>query len=448
MQLKRRKSGPPAAGREFGAALATATCALLGTSAPAAVDAQEIGQWHVDAAGLYYGEKDRVRDYSVSVLAKTQPFEDRLLSFTLSFDTLSGASPNGAAPSASPQLFSRPITLTQTSGGGVVTGGGNFRVPAWVLPLDDRFQDTRFAGSADWQRPLGRLGLVSFGGSLSTEHDYSHLGADAHMTHDFNTRNTTLSAGVEFSDDSVKPIGGSPLPFTALTESAPTIGGDRAKHVRDVLLGVTQVFTQHTIGQLNYSVSRADGYLTDPYKILSVVDPVTGNLMPGPDAGIGLYLYEQRPDSRNKQSLFGLLKHDFGGNVLDGSLRFMTDDWGVDSQTLDVHYRWNFAGAKFFEPHVRFYKQTAADFYHTVLLAGSPVPAYATADDRLGQFNAVTVGVKYGAKTSVGQFAARVELYRQTATPSSDSLVGSLRNLDLTPDLKAIIAEISYKFGR
>ena len=225
MQLKRRKSGPPAAGRELGAALATATCALLGTSAPAAVDAQEIGQWRVDTAGLYYGEQDRVRDYSVSVLAKTQPFEDRLLSFTLSFDTLSGASPNGAAPSASPQLFSRPITLTRTSGGSVATGGGNFIVPAGALPLDDRFQDTRYAGSAEWQRPLGRLGLLSFGGGLSTEHDYSHIGADAHMSHDFNTRNTTLSAGIEWSDDSVKPIGGSPIPLTALTESAPEVEG-------------------------------------------------------------------------------------------------------------------------------------------------------------------------------------------------------------------------------
>ena len=448
MQLKRRKSGPQASGRELGAALATATCALLGTSAPGAVDAQEIGQWRVDAAGLYYSEQDRVRDYSLSVLAKTQPFEDRLLSFTLTFDTLSGASPNGAAPSASPQLFSRPITLTQTSGGSVASGGGNFRVPAGVLPLDDRFQDTRFAGSADWQRPLGRLGLLSFGGSLSTEHDYSHIGADARMTHDFNNRNTTLSAGLELSDDSVKPIGGSPIPFTALTESAPVINGDRAKQVRDLLLGVTQVLTQHTVVQLNYSVSRADGYLTDPYKVLSVVDPVTGNLMPGPDTGIGLYRYERRPDSRDKQSLFGLLKHDFGGNVLDASLRFMSDDWGVASQTVDVHYRWNFDSAKFFEPHVRFYKQTAADFYHTVLFAGAPLPAYATADYRLGQFDAVTVGVKYGAKTSVGQFAARIELYRQMAKPSSDALVGSLRNLDLTPDLKAIIAEISYRFGR
>ena len=314
------------------------------------------------------------------MLARTQPFEDRLLSFTVSVDTLSGASPNGAAPSASAQAFPRPITLTRTSGGGVSTSGGNFIVRRGVLPVDGSFQDQRFAGSAEWQRPLGRLGLVSFGGSLSNEHDYDHVGVDARMSHDFNARNTTLSGGVEVSDDSVKPVGGSPLPFTALSLNAGSIAGSRAKHVSDVLIGVTQVFTQHTLGQLNFSVSRSDGYLTDPYKVLSVVNPATGNLVAGPDGGIGLYMYEKRPDKRDTQSLFGLLKHDFGGNVLDTSLRLMTDDWGVRSQTLDTHFRWNFNAEQFLEPHVRFYKQTAADFYHTVLFSGTPLPAYATAD--------------------------------------------------------------------
>ena len=448
MQLTTSTSVAPRGGRELGAALASATCALLGTGSPAAAIAQDIGQWRVDTGGLYYSEQHRISDYSVNVLARTQPFEDRLLSFSLSFDTLSGASPNGAAPSAAPQAFPRPITLTRTSGGTVATGGGNFTVPAGALPLDNSFKDTRYAGSVDWQRPMGRLGLASFGGSLSTEHDYDHLGIDAHVAHDFNSRNTTLSAGVEWSDDSVTPIGGSPIPLTPLSLNAASIDGSRAKHVGDALVGVTQVFTQRTIAQLNYSVSHSDGYLTDPYKVLSVVDPVTGNLTTGPAPGIGLYLYEQRPDSRDKKSLFGLLKHDFGGNVLDSSLRLMSDDWGVRSQTLDVHFKWNFNTDNFLEPHVRFYKQTAADFYHTVLFAGTPLPGYATADERLARFDAITLGLKYGARTTLGQFAARVDLYRQMAKPSPDALVGALRGLDLTPDLKAIVGEISYRFGR
>ena len=115
MQLKKKPGNacPPAGTREIGAALATATCALLGSSAPAVALAQDIGEWKVDTAGLYYSEQDRVRDLSVNVLARTQLFEDRLLTLTFSFDSLTGASPNGAAPSATAQTFPRPITLTR-----------------------------------------------------------------------------------------------------------------------------------------------------------------------------------------------------------------------------------------------------------------------------------------------------------------------------------------------
>ena len=461
MQLKRKARRRTAATGDVGAALATATCALLGTSAPGAAIAQEIGEWQVDTAGFYYGESDgRVQDLSFNVLARTQASEDKFLSLTFTLDSLTGASPNGAAPSASPQTFPRPITLTRTSGGSVATGGGNFTIAPGELPVDSSFQDRRFAGSADWQRPMGRLGLVSFGGSVSSEHDYTHLGVDTRVARDFNTRNTTLSAGLAWSDDTVKPVGGTPVAFSALTGSDPSAvppvpfedddgGGssNESKHVLDLLLGLTQVLTRHTIVQLNYSLSRSNGYLTDPYKILSVVDPVTGDLAPGPDPGIGLYLYENRPDTREKQSVYGLLKHDFNGNVLDASYRFMTDDWGVDSQTIDTHFHWDLGAGRFLEPHLRFYSQTAASFYHTVLFDGAPLPSYATADYRLGEFDAVTIGLKYGQKTTAGQFTTRVELYRQSAKPSPEALVGSLSTLDLTPDLTALIAEISYRFS-
>jgi hypothetical protein len=106
--------------RDVASALATATCALLGVGAPSAVLAQDIGKWDVDTAGLYYSEKGRVSDLSFNALARTQPFEDRYLNLTFSFDSLSGASPNGAAPSATAQKFPRPITLTRTSGGSSV----------------------------------------------------------------------------------------------------------------------------------------------------------------------------------------------------------------------------------------------------------------------------------------------------------------------------------------
>ena len=124
---------------------------------------------------------------------------------------------------------------------------------------------------------------------------------------------------------------------------------------------------------------------------------MTGNPVAGPaGSGLSLYLFESRPETRDKQSLYGLIKRDFDGDVLEASYRYMTDDWGVDSHTVELRYRWSFGTERYLQPHVRFYQQTAADFYRTVLFDGAPLPTFATADHRLGEFDGLTVGVKYG----------------------------------------------------
>jgi hypothetical protein len=112
-----------------------------------------------------------------------------------------------------------------------------------------------------------------------------------------------------------------------------------------------------------------------------------------------------------------------------------------------VHYRWNFGERQYVQPHVRFYTQTAADFYTTVLFAGQPLPAHATADYRLGEFDGITLGVKYGRQTARGEWSTRVEWYQQTGQASPGAAVGSLAGLDLYPDLNALIAQFTYKFG-
>lgn len=437
MQLKKRK--PMRKLRNVGTPLAAATCALLGQTAPRTVDAQELAPWDFDTSFLIYSEADgRVQDLSLNGIARKELREDSFLNLTFALDSLTGASPSGAAPSNVVQTFTSP------------SGNASYAVGAGGPVLDSTFHDQRIAASGSWEWPVTRLTLVDVGASISNEYDYTHLGVDAKVARDFNNRNTTLSFGVALASDTIDPVGGAPVPL------APMLGqgnmaskrGDDSKDVTDFLIGVTQVVNRKTIVQLNYSLSNSDGYLNDPYKILSVVDPVTGSPVPGPaGSGIYRYLYESRPDARQKQSLFGLLKHDFDGNVLEASLRYMTDDWGVDSQTLDVHYRWGLKDGRYLQPHVRYYSQTAADFYQTVLFNGRPVPQFASADYRLGEFDAITLGLKYGMPTKNGEWSARLEWYQQTGNADPAARVGVLTNLDLYPDLNALIAQVSYKFG-
>jgi hypothetical protein len=437
MQLKKRHHR---IARDIGTPLAAATCALLGQAAPGAAAAQELAPWDVDTSMLVYSESDgRVRDVSLTARARKEMREEKFLNLTLALDSLTGASPSGAVPAGSVQTFTSP------------SGNSQYAIAPGAQALDTSFLDTRTALTANWEMPLTRLALLSVGASLSDEYDYTHAGVNARLARDFNNRNTTLSFGMALANDTASPVGGSPIAL------APMLGlgasgnkrGDQSKDVTDWLFGVTQVLGRHTIVQLNYSLSQADGYLTDPYKILSVVDPVSGNPVAGPvGSGLNRYLYESRPDARDKQSVFALLKRDFDGDVLEASYRYMTDDWGIDSHTVELRYRWSF-GARYLQPHLRFYQQTAAEFYRTVLFAGSPLPAYATADHRLGEFDGITLGVKYGHATANGsEWSARVEYYTQSGSASPGSRVGALAGFDLYPDLNALIAQFSYRFGR
>jgi hypothetical protein len=181
--------------------------------------------------------------------------------------------------------------------------------------------------------------------------------------------------------------------------------------------------------QFNVDLSLSSGYMNDPYKIITVDDGL---------GAPGLFVYENRPDSRSKQSLFWQTKYGFDrGDVVDASLRYMSDDWGVTSNTLDLHYRRALAGNWYVEPHLRWYDQAAADFYTTSLapadtpLAGDATQAY-SADYRLGALTDTTLGLRVG-KRLAGDGDAYVRLEAMQQSGDTDQA-----NVD------ALIFEVGY----
>ena len=423
--------------------LAAATCALLGTTVVTPVDAQEEPNWDFNTSLLYYGEDgDRVQDVSFKSLARRLYTDDRTLSLGLTIDTLTGATPNGAIRQDTAQTFTRP------------SGNGSYEVPAGELPLDDTFKDTRLALTAGWQQPAGAKGLLSIGISASKEYDYLHTGLNASYAHDFNKRNTTVSAGFAFAKDSIQPVGGAPISFTPMLDVGDISNrvGDQDKDILDFVLGVTQVVSRDILVQLNYSYSRSEGYLNNPYKVLSVVDSDTGDTVPqtpGPDGGpSGVFLFEGRPEERTQHSVYTQAKYNMNGKVLDVSYRYMTDDWEIDSHTIDVRYRWPMGDRSYLEPHLRFYTQTEADFYHLSLDESVPLPPYASSDYRMGNFDGTTIGLKYGWKTgNDNDMSVRVEWYTQSGSVPADQLIGNQVGRDNYPDLNALIVQFSYRFS-
>ena len=443
--------------KPIGASLAAATCGLLGAlpSVPAA--AQEVGDWDVDSSLLFYGEdNDRVKDVSLDLSIRRILDEDRSFNLNFTVDSLTGATPNGAVPTNAPQTFTG------------ASGSGSYTVQPGDMPLDPTFHDTRIAGSANWQQSFGEASRWNAGLSASDEYDYQHIGVDGRLEHDFNLKNTTAFFGLAYGRDEVNPVGGTPVAFAPMAAPADNPGGigddegegegggsggpSQSKDVFDGLVGVTQILSRRSLIELSYSYGKSDGYLNDPYKILSVVDPVTGlpvyaDQVPGGAAIRNfLYLYEKRPDTRTKQSLFAEWRHAFDRDSMSVSLRYMTDDWGVTSETAEARYRWNINENSWIEPHLRYYTQTAADFYRTVLFSGDPLPDFASADYRLAGLDAYTVGAKFGHRTDGGEWSVRLEYYRQDGTPSPGSAVGELANHELILPMSAVIAQFGYRF--
>lgn len=445
MQLKKSK------GLSIAQAVAQASAVLLGATSPiATVQAADHG-WQVDTAALFYKESDgRVQAAEPVVSMKKDLGDEKIINLKLVLDSLTGASPNGAAPANVPQTFTGP------------SGEVTYTTPAGELPLDGEFKDTRAAISGGYQRPIGENMRLNVGGNISSEFDFQSIGVNAAIAKDINNKNTTLSAGINVEFDNIDPVGGAPAPFVSLVdkEEDDQSGGSDTKMVADLLLGVTQVLNRHAILQMNYSLSMANGYQSDPYKLLTVLD-ASNNLIIDPSLAnadnLNLYLFEARPDSRTKHSLYTQLKYHLTEDVIDASYRYTTDDWGINSHTLDLKYRWELGHNMYLEPHVRWYTQTEADFYRPYLQEGSdvsisgatvtPLITEASADARLGAFDATTFGVKYGiglGKDSELNF--RIEQYDQKASGPAAPATGDLAGQQLQPDLSAMWFQVGYSF--
>ncbi len=416
--------------------LKSATTCLLGVTAATGAQAQISDDLEIDVAVLAYSETDRVRALEPAIAVKKTFDDESVLGFKLVLDTLTGASHNGAAASEQAQTFTRP------------SGKGSYTSGAQETPLDDTFRDTRINLSGSYEHGISRFEKLAWGANVSNEYDFVSVGGSGTYFRDINQRNTTLSAGFSFEIDSIRAVGGFAEPLSEMKASSlgqDKEGGSHTREMMELLLGVTQIIDRNTLVQFNYGFALSDGEHNDPYKIVSVLDSV-GDLIPANGLS-GTYLYERRPDSRNKQSLFAKVKRFVSGDVADVSYRFMWDDWGIESSTIDMHYRFNISPSWYLEPHVRYYDQKEADFYRHSITSAQTVPDFLSADYRLGSMQATTVGLKVGFLTPDGnKSSVRVEYYQQQGDSNpSDALVNQ-QNVDLYPTVNAVILQYNYHF--
>jgi hypothetical protein len=438
MQLK--PTMPPAKTANTRRRLMATSCALLSAGAARSEEASVapassglLEDWSVDSALAYYHEDGRVQAIEPVVNISKVFADGESLNFNATFDALSGASPNGALPSHSPQTFTGPSGKASHA----------YTAAPGQLPADPHYSDTRFAAGGNWTIPLTRVDELSIGGKFSVEDDFVSGTIDASIAHDFNHKNTTLSFGLYNEYDSLHPVGNTPVPGSDVSSLVRT--GGKSKDGVGALLGITQVMTRTWLSEFNLSVDRFTGYLNDPYKITSIIDSA------GNTTG---YEYESRPDQRTRKSAYWENRVAWSSQLSTAlSLRYMSDDWAVRSDTAQLRLRWSWSNREqYVEPTFRWYRQTAADFYTPFILdTARQSTGFESADSRLGAFRALTYGVKYAHKLpGLGQraeseFSVRAEYYQQTFNEQI-AVPAGLQGLDLFPGLRAVLVQLGYRF--
>ncbi len=254
--------------------------------------------------------------------------------------------------------------------------------------------DERHAGDVKITRYLPRA-AISASLAYSTEHDYKStaIGLDARWSSEDNNRTWTVGYGASHDTIDNSYSGGS-------------ITGKR-KNTQEFMGGVTQVLTPTDIAQFNLTRSLGSGYYDDPYKN-----------------------YDSRPDRR--KAWIGLARWNHYVGAFDASIRtsyrYYSDSFGVASHTAGVEWvqpvgRWTLT------PGVRYYSQSAANFYFDpVLNAQGQYDSFATllraaslsgnksADQRLAAFGAVTLSMKASYAFTPNLVAdVKYERYRQSA---------------------------------
>ena len=303
----------------------------------------------------------RIRVDSQYALAEADITPDAHLKLMGLIDTIAGNTPNGEMPGSpgTPADGSTPLSHMK-----------ELR-KAWDSNLAYQFQRVNVA--------------VSYG--VSRESDYLSKGYSLNTLTNFNQKNTTLLLGWGHTDDRIMEK------FWA---------NDRYKTGDDFIIGLTQLISPEMSVTANVSYGHSSGFMSDPYKIVSttMLDVLPFFYQTPP---------ENRPREKEKVSVFlGANRHfERLDGALDGSYRFYTDSFGIVSNTVELKWVQRLGSHFTLEPLIRYYRQSAADFYYFDLdkagivtsldstsETGTGRAPYYSSDYRLSKMETVNLGVK------------------------------------------------------
>jgi len=281
------------------------------------------------------------------------PISDRIgLSADFMYESMSGASPIFTIPDANGE----PVQVMSQA------------------TIEESRTDALFTGSYYFDDATASLSA-----GLSVENDYRsfNLGLSGQRTSA--DKNMTVSAGAGLSFDTIEPTdadlssGGSEL--------FPLRPSKEEKTVFTAFFGLSHIITRNSVVQSSINFQHGDGYLSDPYKQVSI--------------GGGQVAADSRPSVRNQMAWLTRYRHHFDrlGGTFHGDYRFYADDWGITAHTFELAWYQTLFEQFHLTPSVRYYSQGQANFY-APFFNGLPKNGFATSDYRMAAFGAFSFRLK------------------------------------------------------
>lgn len=244
----------------------------------------------------------------------------------------------------------------------------------------------------------------TFAGSfaISDEDDYQSMAGGLDVTLDVNEKHTKLAMGIGVSADKITPT-----PDTA-DEFRRT---DDRKGSFSVYGGVTQVINRYTSLETGLSFNFKSGYLSDPYKTVCCNLPVVR----GSETVAGT-IHENRPSDRAsvvwvmryRQFLLG------SAAAIHTDYRFYTDNWDLNSHTLNLAWYQNLKNDWQLVPGLRYYSQSSASFYSPFYSEAREDGIYSS-DYRLSPYGALSFSLTVNKKIDQWNLTSTLEHYQADA---------------------------------
>lgn len=265
--------------------------------------------------------------------------------------------------------------------------------------LDPRLVHTLSGASPETRRQLDFTltseftdAVYSFGGGASLEPDYDAYFANIGARWDFNRNLTTLSAGLSYTSSDIdaridhdaspyiyddcgflcdSPSGSAHFVRANDFAGNRSLVGEREDWAGRV--GVTQIINRGALLEAGLSFTNSTGYLANPYKVVEAlfIDPDQQFLAPEGAYYVTMAaLMERRPDERNQGALDLRYVQHIGATdaALHLDYRYFQDDWGISAHTFAAEWAQPLGHGWRLTPRVRYYSQSAADFYTPYLV--------------------------------------------------------------------------------